>query len=165
MQEQQIICNNSNARLENVEWALLGLRNISHVLIVEARLPDASLQPSTHFMASSSWSFAARKGTDDSDPKHQSTKHTQTDLSALQSATTLLNEQFNKDVQCVPDIGDLLTPCMGYCSECLFFSDHYLASAQVSGLYSPFSEDSRVPFQKRRMISIPEGLFQYYSSA
>ncbi|KAK7059035.1 hypothetical protein VNI00_001659 [Paramarasmius palmivorus] len=67
------------------------------------------------------------------------------DLSLLQSASTVLHEQFTKDAQIIPDLGDTLT-------------------GQASSSYSIFPDDTRVPFQKRKLVGIPEGLFQYYNS-
>ncbi|EEB91302.1 hypothetical protein MPER_10359, partial [Moniliophthora perniciosa FA553] len=67
------------------------------------------------------------------------------DLVVLQSASTVLQEQFTKDAQIIPDLGDTLT-------------------GQASSSYSIFPDDTRVPFQKRKLVGIPEGLFQYYNS-
>jgi hypothetical protein len=38
------------------------------------------------------------------------------------------------------------------------------AGAPSSASYSVFPDDYRVPFQKRRLIGIPESLFQFYNS-
>ena len=38
------------------------------------------------------------------------------------------------------------------------------AGSQVSASYSVFPDDIRVPFQKRKFVGIPDGLFQYYDS-
>jgi hypothetical protein len=38
------------------------------------------------------------------------------------------------------------------------------AGAPSSASYSVSPDDYRVPFQKRRLIAIPEGLFQFYNS-
>jgi nuclear pore complex protein Nup155 len=38
------------------------------------------------------------------------------------------------------------------------------AGGQASASYSVFPDDYRVPFQKRKLVGIPEGLFQYYNS-
>ena len=38
------------------------------------------------------------------------------------------------------------------------------AAGQVSASYSPLLDDLRVPFQKKKFVGIPEGLFQYYES-
>ncbi|KAJ7634229.1 nucleoporin [Mycena polygramma] len=70
------------------------------------------------------------------------------DLSALQNASNLLNDKFAKDAQIVPDLGDTLTAPGG----------------QASASYSVFPDDIRVPFQKRKLIGIPEALFQFYNS-
>lgn len=39
-----------------------------------------------------------------------------------------------------------------------------LAGAPSSASYSVSPDDYRVPFQKRRLIAIPESLFQFYNS-
>ncbi|KAI0053328.1 nucleoporin [Auriscalpium vulgare] len=69
------------------------------------------------------------------------------DLPALQSASRVLQEQFVKDAQTIPDTCEILT-----------------APPQSSASYSVFPDDYRVPFQKKRMIPIPDSLFQYYDS-
>ncbi|KII93895.1 hypothetical protein PLICRDRAFT_36114 [Plicaturopsis crispa FD-325 SS-3] len=71
------------------------------------------------------------------------------DLPALQSASRVLQDQFVKDAQSVPDLGETLTT----------------PGSQSSASYSVFPDDYKVPFQKRRLVGIPEGLFQYYNSA
>jgi len=60
-----------------------------------------------------------------------------------------LQDQFAKDAQIIPDLGELLAAPGG----------------QVSTSYSIFPDDIRVPYQKRKFVGIPEGLFQYYDSA
>ncbi|TFL06773.1 nucleoporin [Pterulicium gracile] len=70
----------------------------------------------------------------------------QIDLALLQSASRVVRDQFLKDSQAVPDLGETL-------------------SAPSSSSYSVYQDDFRVPFQKRKLIGIPEGLFQYYNSA
>ncbi|KAG2150078.1 nucleoporin [Suillus cothurnatus] len=70
------------------------------------------------------------------------------DLPGLQSASRVLHDQFMKDAQIIPDIGDMLTTPGG----------------QSSALYSVFPDDYRAPFQKRRLVGIPETLFQYYNT-
>ncbi|KAG2159777.1 nucleoporin [Suillus bovinus] len=70
------------------------------------------------------------------------------DLPGLQSASRVLHDQFMKDAQIIPDIGDILTTPGG----------------QSSALYSVFPDDYRAPFQKRRLVGIPEALFQYYNT-
>ncbi|KAI0274723.1 nucleoporin [Gloeopeniophorella convolvens] len=70
------------------------------------------------------------------------------DLPALQSASRVLQDYFAKDSQTIPDVGDLLA----------------LPGAPSSASYSIFPDDYRVPFQKRRLIGIPEGLFQFYNT-
>ncbi|KAF8230634.1 nucleoporin [Tricholoma matsutake] len=71
------------------------------------------------------------------------------DLHALQNASRVLQDQFVKDAQIIPDLGELLAATGG----------------QVSTSYSVFPDDIRVPYQKRKFVGIPEGLFQYYDSA
>ncbi|KAK7064289.1 nucleoporin [Favolaschia claudopus] len=71
------------------------------------------------------------------------------DLAALQNASNVLNAQFTKDTQIIPDLGDTLSTPGG----------------QASASYSVFPDDIRVPFQKRKLIGIPEALFQFYNSA
>jgi hypothetical protein len=39
-----------------------------------------------------------------------------------------------------------------------------IAGGQASASYSVFPDDIRVPFQKRKLIGIPEALFQFYNS-
>lgn len=70
------------------------------------------------------------------------------DLPVLQGASQVLQEYFVKDSQIIPDIGDLLV----------------LPGASSSASYSIFPDDYRVPFQKRRLIGIPESLFQFYNT-
>ncbi|KAF9455109.1 nucleoporin [Macrolepiota fuliginosa MF-IS2] len=79
----------------------------------------------------------------------QQPKPVPVDLPALQNASRILYDQFAKDAQIIPDLGETLTASGG----------------QASASYSVFPDDTRVPYQKRRFISIPEGLFQYYDSA
>ncbi|KAJ7071105.1 nucleoporin, partial [Mycena amicta] len=69
------------------------------------------------------------------------------DFAALSNASSILNAEFAKDAQAIPDLGDSLT-----------------AGAQASASYSVFSDDTRVPFQKRKLVGIPEALFQFYNS-
>ncbi|KZT06007.1 nucleoporin [Laetiporus sulphureus 93-53] len=66
-------------------------------------------------------------------------------LPALQNASRVLLDQLNKDAQLVPDLSDLL-------------------NAPNSQSYSVFPDDFRTPYQKRKLVGIPEGLFQYYNS-
>ncbi|KAF5385258.1 hypothetical protein D9615_001454 [Tricholomella constricta] len=71
------------------------------------------------------------------------------DLPALQSASRALQDRFAKDAAIIPDLGDtLMSP-----------------SGQVSASYSIFPDDYRVPFQKRKFVGIPEGLFEYFQAA
>lgn len=87
------------------------------------------------------------------------------DLSSLQSGSRVLQDQFVKDAQIVPDLGDTLAARM----LIAHFTDSrvnpgYAAGGQASASYSVFPDDYRVPFQKRKLVGIPEGLFQYYNS-
>ncbi|KZT72803.1 nucleoporin [Daedalea quercina L-15889] len=70
------------------------------------------------------------------------------DLPALLNASRVLQEQLLKDTQILPDLNDLLT----------------VPGVPSSASYSVFPDDFRVPFQKRRLIGVPEGLFQYYNT-
>ncbi|KAF8647929.1 hypothetical protein AX16_006461 [Volvariella volvacea WC 439] len=78
----------------------------------------------------------------------QSSKPPHADLQALQNASRVLQDQFLKDAQIIPDLGDALA-----------------AGGSMSAAYSVHPDDFRVPYQKKRFKSIPEGLFQYYDSA
>lgn len=71
-----------------------------------------------------------------------------TDLPTLQSAGRVLADQFAKDAQTIPDLGDMLT----------------IPGGQSSASYSVFSDDPRVPFQKRKLITIPESLWEHYKA-
>ncbi|KAJ7630864.1 nucleoporin [Roridomyces roridus] len=71
------------------------------------------------------------------------------DFEALQTASRVLVDQFTKDAQIIPDLGDTLNAPGG----------------QASASYSVFADDTRVPFQKRKLIGIPEALFHFYNSA
>ncbi|KAI0695140.1 nucleoporin [Cytidiella melzeri] len=71
------------------------------------------------------------------------------DLPALQGASRVLQDQLVKDAQAVPELGDMLT----------------IPGLPSSASYSIFPDDYRVPFQKRRLVGIPEGLFQHYNTA
>ncbi|KAG9314302.1 nucleoporin [Chiua virens] len=70
-------------------------------------------------------------------------------LDALTSASRVLHDFFLKDAQIIPDAGDLLLPPAGPPS---------------SASYTVFPDDYRVPFQKRRLLGIPDALFQYYNT-
>lgn len=89
------------------------------------------------------------------------------DLPGLQSASRVLHDQFMKDAQIIPDIGDMLTTRKLPTTHLLVANYLQLplpAGGQSSALYSIFPDDYRVPFQKRRLVGIPEALFQYYNS-
>ncbi|KAH0838249.1 nucleoporin [Lanmaoa asiatica] len=70
------------------------------------------------------------------------------DLPALHTAARVLYDHFLKDVQSIPDVADLFPP----------------AGPPSSASYSVFPDDYRVPFQKRRLVGIPDALFQYYNT-
>ncbi|EKM61129.1 uncharacterized protein PHACADRAFT_24346 [Phanerochaete carnosa HHB-10118-sp] len=76
------------------------------------------------------------------------------DLPALQGAGRVIHEQLVKDAQAIPALGDMLTILKAL-----------TAGAPSSATYNVFPDDHRVPFQKRRLIGIPESLFQYYNTA
>ncbi|KAG9222729.1 hypothetical protein CCMSSC00406_0004643 [Pleurotus cornucopiae] len=99
-------------------------------------------------MASLPPDLAATKLPSNLDAKPQQPKQAQADISSLQLASAVLSDQFKKDAQIVPDLGDLLATPGG----------------AASALYSVYPDDYRVPFQKRRLVGIPEGLFQFYNS-
>ena len=88
------------------------------------------------------------------------------DLPAMQSASRVLQDQFIKDAQVIPDLTDTLNtrknmvPLANYLVETHSFS----AAGQSSASYSVSPEDYLVPFSKRRHINIPEGLWQHYNS-
>ena len=94
----------------------------------------------------------------------QSTKSDVVDLSALQSASRVLLEQLAKDAQIIPDIGETLTTRMSVFCHHSDDPNYFVAGNQASASYSVFPDDIRVPFQKKRFVGIPEGLFQYYDS-
>ena len=88
------------------------------------------------------------------------------DIHSLQAASRVLQEYLVKDAQAVPDLGEMLTiratsrpPLVGPNANI-----YTPAGGQSSALYSVFPDDCRVPFQKRRLIGIPESLFQFYNS-
>ncbi|KAJ3552249.1 hypothetical protein NM688_g4248 [Phlebia brevispora] len=70
------------------------------------------------------------------------------DLPALQGASRVLQDQLVKDAQSIPELGDMLS----------------IPGMASSASYSVYPDDYRVPYQKRRLIGIPEGLFQYYNT-
>ena len=47
---------------------------------------------------------------------------------------------------------------------CCTLTALYIGVGQASGAYSAFPDDIRVPYQKRRFVGIPDGLFHYYDS-
>ncbi|KAK7694765.1 hypothetical protein QCA50_001953 [Cerrena zonata] len=70
------------------------------------------------------------------------------DLPGLQAASKVLQEQFAKDAQAVPELGEMLAG----------------SGQSFSALYSVFPDDYRTPFQKKRLVPIPESLFQHYNT-
>jgi nuclear pore complex protein Nup155 len=102
-----------------------------------------------------------------SGPSNTTVKHGQqpVDLHALQNASRILHDQFAKDAQIIPDLGEMLAAStkktLSTFSSC---PDILLAGGQASTSYSVFPDDIRVPYQKKKFVGIPEGLFQYYDS-
>jgi len=86
------------------------------------------------------------------------------DLPALQNASNVLLEQLSKDAQIIPDFGHAITSCMILACIALNMSELSVAGNQVSASYSVFPDDIRVPFQKRKFLGIPDGLFQFTTS-
>jgi len=89
------------------------------------------------------------------------------DLDVLQNASRVLQDQFVKDSQIIPDLGDTLNICtiIIACAFKSYLADqHLLAGGSSSCSYTGLPDDFRVPFQKRRLVGIPESLFQYYNS-
>ncbi|KAH9487013.1 putative nucleoporin [Psilocybe cubensis] len=76
------------------------------------------------------------------------TKPAPVDLPALQNASRVLIDQLEKDAQIIPDLGETLTA----------------SGSQATSSYSIYPDDIRVPFQKRKFVGIPDGLFQYYET-
>ncbi|KAI5836199.1 nucleoporin-domain-containing protein [Schizophyllum commune Tattone D] len=74
-----------------------------------------------------------------------SPKSAQVDLSSLQSASRVLQEQLVKDSQAIPDLGDTLS----------------IPGQQASASYSVAADDARMPYQKRALLRIPDALVQY----
>ncbi|TFK77170.1 nucleoporin [Pluteus cervinus] len=100
---------------------------------------------SSRSFASSSISLQNPNLTRQSQPQKPHT----TDLQTLQNASRIIQDQLVKDAQIIPDLGETLSA----------------SGAPVSASYSPSTDDIHVPYQKRRFIGIPEGLFQYYDTA
>ena len=89
------------------------------------------------------------------------------DLPALQSASRVLQDQLLKDVQVVPELGDMLS--IRTCLWCWWSQRCAHPSITIAGVtssanYSVFPEDYRAPFQRRQHVAIPEGLFRHYNS-
>lgn len=87
------------------------------------------------------------------------------DIPALNAAARVLHDLFLKDVQSIPDLADLIPrPCSPPPSA---HPVHPLPATgpPSSASYSVFPDDYRIPFQKRRLVGIPDALFQYYNSA
>ncbi|KAH8835728.1 nucleoporin [Flagelloscypha sp. PMI_526] len=68
------------------------------------------------------------------------------DLGALQSASVAVHEQLAKDATLIPDLAECLTA----------------PGAQASALYSLHPDDTRVPFQKRKLVPLPDALFEHF---
>lgn len=88
------------------------------------------------------------------------------DLPALQNASRVLLDQLARDAQSIPDYSDLLTACKSpkFLRASSRLKLTLLAGSHVSAAYSIFPDDIRVPYQKKRFVGIPDGLFQYYDS-
>lgn len=71
------------------------------------------------------------------------------DLPALQASARLIQEQFIKDAQIVPDLSDMLT----------------IPGGQSSASYTVFPSDFRIPFQKRKHIGIPPSLWEHFQTS
>ena len=85
------------------------------------------------------------------------------DLPALSAAARVLHDVFLRDAQSIPDIGDIL-PRTSPPAPCAPAHPPPAAGPPSSASYSVFPDDYRVPFQKRRLVGIPDALFQYYNS-
>lgn len=87
------------------------------------------------------------------------------DLDVLQAASRVLQEQLLKDAQIIPDHGEMFAyspyPRLHFLEVPVFSCE----TAGSSGQYSVFPDDYRVPFLKRKLAGIPEGLFQYFTGA
>ncbi|TRM60230.1 Non-repetitive/WGA-negative nucleoporin C-terminal-domain-containing protein [Schizophyllum amplum] len=70
------------------------------------------------------------------------------DLPAFQDASRVLQEQFVKDSQAIPDLGDTLS----------------IPGQQASAAYTVAADDARMPYQKRTLLRIPDALVQYATS-
>lgn len=84
----------------------------------------------------------------------------------MQSASRVLQDQFIKDAQVIPDLTDTLNTRkhIVVLANLLWRAHSFLAAGQSSASYSVSPEDYLVPFSKRRHINIPEGLWQHYNS-
>lgn len=87
------------------------------------------------------------------------------DLDVLQAASRVLQEQLLKDAQIIPDHGEMFAysayPRPHLVEPPVFSCE----TAGSSGQYSVFPDDYRVPFLKRKLAGVPEGLFQYFTGA
>ncbi|KAG6912027.1 hypothetical protein DXG01_000275 [Tephrocybe rancida] len=84
-------------------------------------------------------------------PKKRPAQPEPVNLPALQNAGRVLQDRIAKDATIIPDLGDTLT-------------SNLAASGQVSGSYTIYPNDYRAPFQKRKFVPIPEGLFEHFDA-
>jgi nuclear pore complex protein Nup155 len=87
------------------------------------------------------------------------------DLDVLQAASRVLQEQLLKDAQIIPDHGEMFAYSAYLHLHLVHFRVFLCKTAGSSGQYSVFPDDYRVPFLKRKLAGIPEGLFQYFTGA
>ena len=87
------------------------------------------------------------------------------DLDVLQAASRVLQEQLLKDAQIIPDYGEMFAYGAHLHFHLVQFPVFLRETAGSSGQYSVFPDDYRVPFLKRKLAGIPEGLFQYFTGA
>lgn len=87
------------------------------------------------------------------------------DLDVLQAASRVLQEQLLKDTQIIPDHGEMFAYSAYLHFHLVQPSFSLPTTAGSSGQYSVFPDDYRVPFLKRKLAGIPEGLFQYFTGS
>jgi nuclear pore complex protein Nup155 len=92
--------------------------------------------------------------------------HTTPDLPLLQGTSQVIQDYFVKDSQVIPDTGELLVlrRSVQPRAQCKILIPSPPAGVPSSASYSVSPDDYRVPFQKRRLIAIPERLFQFFNS-
>ena len=87
------------------------------------------------------------------------------DLDVLQAANRVLQEQLLKDVQIIPDHGEMFAYSAYLRSHSVLFFVFLCETVGSSGQYSVSPDDYRVPFLKRKLAGVPEGLFQYFTGS